>query len=53
MKPSHFSAPRTLAECQFTTGYVSRPDERSEKRCDFCIALIAVAVCALIVFGVI
>jgi hypothetical protein len=23
MKPSHFTTPRTLSECQFTTGYQS------------------------------
>ena len=28
MKPSHLTTPRTLAECQFTTGYQSA-DTRS------------------------
>ena len=28
MKPSHLTTPRTLAECQFTTGYTSA-DTRS------------------------
>jgi hypothetical protein len=53
MKPGHFRTPRTLAECQFVQGYTSLPAESSHKRCDLCIAIIAVAVCAAIVFGLI
>lgn len=52
MKPSHFTTPRTLSACYFEQGYTSRPTESSEKRCDLCIAILAVAVCAAIVFGV-
>ena len=29
MKPSHLTTPRTLAECQFMTGYGSVPVKRS------------------------
>lgn len=52
MKPSHFVTPRTLSACYFEQGYTSTPDERSHKRCDLCIAILAVAVCAAIVLGV-
>ncbi len=28
MKQSHYTTPRTLADCQFTTGYASAQQER-------------------------
>jgi hypothetical protein len=52
MKPSHYTTPRTLSACYFEQGYTSRIAERSHARCDLCIAILAVAVCAAIAFGV-
>ena len=57
MKPSHFNAPRTLAECQWTTGYTSVQHALDRSRgfmfWDCVIAAIAGAVAVLMWQGVI
>lgn len=53
MKRSHLSTPRTLSECHWESGYPLAPSTRSSDRwADLVIALLAVAVCAAIVLGV-
>ncbi len=53
MKPSHYTAPRTLAECQWTTGYTSasyRADaERRERFWHVVMYVLALAVAVVIV----
>ena len=54
MKQSHLTAPRTLAECEFTTGYglVEYPHEASHRAVDLLVAVVAVALIAAAVLGV-
>jgi len=47
MKPSHLTTPRTLAECQFTTGYQSAEVARRDYPLLFWILLWVCAVAAL------
>lgn len=53
MKSSHLTTPRTLAECQFTTGY-ERIElvRRTAGPAEIVMAVLAVVVCVAMVFGV-
>ena len=51
MKPSHFSTPRQMRDANWTSGSVSAT--QSGHPSTLVIALIAVAACLLVVFGVI
>ncbi len=57
MKPSHYTTPRTLAECQWTTGYQGATHALDDRRgvCiwDWAIAAVAGAVAVLIWMGAI
>ena len=51
MKPSHFQTPRTLAECNFQTGYGKGEEKMDpeEKAYMWCLGIIAVAFAAILV----
>jgi hypothetical protein len=54
MKPSHYTTPRTLADCQFTSGYPTRYRfERQAKRADVFMVVVCVAAAGLMLLGVI
>ncbi len=39
MKPSHLNTPRTLADCQWTTGYSSAQPTRSDTAASIALAI--------------
>ena len=52
MKPSHLTTPRTLADCQFSTGYARvELARRSAGRVEILIAVLAAAVCVAMLLG--
>lgn len=54
MKHSHLSTPRTLADCEFRTGYHGiSPAERSARRVDVAIAVVGTLAVVLMLIGVI
>lgn len=54
MKHSHLQTPRTLADCQFTSGYPTRYRyERSARRADLFLIVVCVAAAGLMLWGII
>jgi hypothetical protein len=51
-KPSHYSTPRQMRDCQWASGSVSY-SRQPWRFSDLAVAAIAVAVCVLIVMGAI
>lgn len=54
MKLSHLQTPRTLADCQFTSGYPTRyRHERRARRADLFMVVVCVVAAGLMLLGLI
>lgn len=50
----NYRTPRTIAECDFTTGYpIDNPNEAAARRSDIYLAVICVLVAGLMLWGII
>lgn len=54
MKRSHLQTPRTLAECEFTSGYpIDNPNEASARRADVFLVIVCTLAAGLMLLGII